>query len=192
MGERGPYAKGLAKREEILDVAIELYARTGYDRLSVREIAREAGLSQAGLLYHFANKEELFLEVLRRRDAATAAPDERDRSHSAERLRRVVRENPADPNLMRLFVSMSAEGAQTDSATRGWFTDRYARLLGRIADDVREHQERGEMRDDIDAADIASLLIAAADGLQIQWLLDPDHVDMSARFERLWGMLSTP
>ncbi len=38
---------------------------------------------------------------------------------------------------------------------------------------------------DLDAEVVASLLIAAADGLQIQWLLDPDSVDMGARLEQM-------
>jgi hypothetical protein len=36
---------------------------------------------------------------------------------------------------------------------------------------------------------VASLLIAAADGLQVQWLLDPDNVDMGERIDQLWRAL---
>ena len=50
MSPRGPYAKGVAKREEILGVALDLFARDGYDKTSFREVARATGLSQAGLL----------------------------------------------------------------------------------------------------------------------------------------------
>ena len=66
MTARGPYAKGEAKRAEVVNVALELFSRKGYDRTSFREVARLAGLSQAGLLHHFRTKEELFVEVLRR------------------------------------------------------------------------------------------------------------------------------
>jgi AcrR family transcriptional regulator len=59
----------LPQRSEILDVALDLFSRNGYDRTSVREIARRVDLSQAGLLHYFNSKEELFTEVLRRRDA---------------------------------------------------------------------------------------------------------------------------
>ncbi|HEY3410873.1 MAG TPA: helix-turn-helix domain-containing protein, partial [Propionicimonas sp.] len=54
MAARGPYAKGLAKRDEILEVALAHFAERGYDRASVREVARLAGLTQAGLLHHFS------------------------------------------------------------------------------------------------------------------------------------------
>jgi AcrR family transcriptional regulator len=189
MTARGQYAKGLAKRDEILDVALELFARKGYDRVSVREIAREAGLSQAGLLHHFSTKEELFLEVLRRRDDRDGDPVEHRHVHSVEHLIGAVRHNASEPGLVRLFVSMSAESADPTSAVRNWFEGRYQWLLAEVARDVRDHQARGELRPDLDADDVASLLVAAADGLQLQWLLDPSSVDMGERLSRLWGVM---
>ena len=46
MADRGSYAKGRAKRDEIVEVALDLFGQKGYDRTSVREIARLTGLSQ--------------------------------------------------------------------------------------------------------------------------------------------------
>ncbi len=189
MTARGQYAKGLAKREEILDLALELFARKGYDRVSVREIAREAGLSQAGLLHHFSTKEELFLEVLRRRDDRDGDPVQHRHHHSVEHLISAVTHNAGEPGLVRLFVSMSAESAVSTSEVRDWFEGRYEWLLDEVARDVRDHQARGEIRSDLDAEDVASILVAAADGLQLQWLLNPDHVNMGERLSKLWEVI---
>ena len=189
MTGRGQYAKGLAKRDEILDVALDLFAQKGYDRVSVREIAREAGLSQAGLLHHFSTKEELFLDVLRRRDDRDGDRVDHPHIHSVEHLIRTVRRNASEPGLVRLFVSMSAESADPTSDVRGWFEGRYDWLLDEVAGDVRDHQERGEIRPDLDADDVASILIAAADGLQLQWLLNPEHVEMGERLSKLWALI---
>ncbi|WP_435110815.1 TetR family transcriptional regulator [Nocardiopsis synnemataformans] len=68
MARRGSYAKGVAKRGEILDAALTVIGRDGYSRATVREIADAVGLSQNGLLHHFGSKERLFVEVLRHRD----------------------------------------------------------------------------------------------------------------------------
>lgn len=68
MARRGSYAKGIAKREEILDAALDIVARVGYSRTTVRELAQAVGLSQTGLLHYFGTKEQLFVEILRRRD----------------------------------------------------------------------------------------------------------------------------
>ena len=67
-GRRGSYAKGVAKREEILTRALDVIAREGYRGASIKELADAVGLSQAGLLHYFGSKEELFTEILRKRD----------------------------------------------------------------------------------------------------------------------------
>jgi AcrR family transcriptional regulator len=194
MTTRGPYARGLAKREEILTAALEIFARHGYDRTSFREVARATGLSQAGLLHHFNSKEELFVEVLRRRDARNE--DRFDVNHGSpvtvEGLVSVVRHNSEEPGLVRLFVAMSAESTDEDSTSRGFFQERYQHLVADLAEDVRHRQQAGEVAEDLDPSMVASLLLAAADGLQIQWLLDPDGVDMGDRLGALWEAFRRP
>lgn len=190
VGSDGRYAKGTLKRDEILDTALTLFAEQGYDRTSVREIARAVGLSQAGLLHYFASKEELFIEVLRRRDERNERRYDANRGDpvSAEGLVSIVRHNAEEPGLVRLFVALSAESTADDGPARAFFTERYRAIDDSIADDIRERQRHGEIASDLDAGVLASLLVAAADGLQIQWLLDPGTVDMGARLEELWDV----
>ena len=194
MTTRGPYARGLAKREEILTAALEIFARHGYDRTSFREVARATGLSQAGLLHHFNSKEELFIEVLRRRDARNEDRFDvnRGRPVTVEGLVSIVRHNSEEPGLVRLFVAMSAESTDEASSSRGFFQERYQHLVADLAGDVRRRQQDGEVAEGLDPALIASLLLAAADGLQIQWLLDPEGVDMGARLDALWEAFRRP
>src|SRR6478736_945527 len=73
MARRGAYAKGVAKREEILEAALEVIAREGWHGASVKELADAVGLSQAGLLHYFDSKEELFIEIVRKRDEVDMA-----------------------------------------------------------------------------------------------------------------------
>ena len=196
MAVRGPYAKGVAKREEILTVALDLFSQRGYDRTSFREVARATGLSQAGLLHHFTSKEELFVEVLRRRDARNEDRFDANRGQpmTVEGLVSVVQHNADEPGLVRLFVTMSAESTDDDSSAREFFQERYRHLTADLADDVRRQQAAGEIAEDLDPELVASLLLAAADGLQIQWLLDPDGVsthgsDMGDRLALLWDVI---
>lgn len=191
MAPRGRYAKGIAKREEILDAALEIFSRNGYDRTSVREIARATGLSQAGLLHYFTGKEELFTEVLRRRDERNQhLYDPRQGEHvSPDGLVAIVRHNAAEAGLVRLYVSMSAESTDVDSEARAYFVARYDTLRAKLADGLRHQQEEGTFAADLDAEVMASLLVAAVDGLQVQWLLDPHNVDMGERIAQLWQAL---
>ena len=58
--KRGSYAKGLARRQRIVDEAVLVFARSGFTSGSLREVAARVGLTPAGVLHHFATKEELF------------------------------------------------------------------------------------------------------------------------------------
>lgn len=189
MSARGPYAKGIAKREQILQIALDLFAQKGYDRVSVREIARESGLSQAGLLHHFSTKEELFLEVLRRRDDRDGDPVGHRHTHSVEHLIGAVEHNASEPGLVRLFVSMSAESTDESSLAREFFVNRYRWLRDEVATDIRKLQLSGQASETLDPEAVASILIAAADGLQLQWLLEKDTVEMGALMTALWDAL---
>ncbi|SPL92724.1 Transcriptional regulator, TetR family [[Actinomadura] parvosata subsp. kistnae] len=69
---RRGYATGAARRERILATALLEFAEHGYRGASLARIAERAGLSQAGLLHHFRNKELLLIAVLDYRDELDA------------------------------------------------------------------------------------------------------------------------
>src|SRR4051794_18326206 len=54
-------------RERILDVAERLFGERGLDRVSIRDITREAKANLAAINYHFGGKEDLIAAVLERR-----------------------------------------------------------------------------------------------------------------------------
>ena len=51
-------------RDEILDVATDLFIELGYEKTSLREIAERVGVTKAALYYHFESKEEIFRTLL--------------------------------------------------------------------------------------------------------------------------------
>src|SRR5690606_39932151 len=54
-----------------------------------------------------------------------------------------------------------------------FFRDRFARVRNDLAERFAAEQSAGRLRDDVEPADMAALFVAASDGLQIQWLLEP-------------------
>ncbi len=57
---------GARTREQILDVAQELFTRNGYDKTSLRDIAERLQISKAALYYYFERKEEILIALHRR------------------------------------------------------------------------------------------------------------------------------
>lgn len=194
---RGAYAKGIAKREEILRRALDVIAREGYRGASVKELADAVGLSQAGLLHYFGSKEELFAEILRKRDEVDMevyGPGD-DEPVDYERMRelylRIVRHNAEVPGLVELFSRMAVDAADPQHPAHEFFLRRGELLRDAWFGSLRTHQADGTISSTIDPDTLARILQAVADGLQLQWMLDPT-VDMAAIMDALFTALLTP
>ena len=68
---RGEYAKTPERRQQIVDAAVEVFSSVGSHKGSIRDVAKKAGLSQAGLLHHYPSKDHLLEAVLTWRDEET-------------------------------------------------------------------------------------------------------------------------
>ncbi len=62
------------RKEEILDVATDLFAERGYEGASMNDVAERVGMRKASLFYHFATKDALYEAVLDRLVASLQAP----------------------------------------------------------------------------------------------------------------------
>lgn len=113
-----------ATREKILDAAERLFAEHGFAGTSHREITAEAGVNLAAVNYHFGSKEELFLEVVRRR----LEPVNRRRVEmleEAERRSGVARIE----DIARAFVEPVVE-ARSEEGKPGVLPQLMARVVG--------------------------------------------------------------
>ncbi|MBF6328024.1 TetR/AcrR family transcriptional regulator [Nocardia transvalensis] len=191
--------RGDARKERILDVALKTFADNGFRGASIAEIAERCGLSQPGLLHHFPTKAALLTAVLEHRDRLDSdhmALDEELRGADAlRRLTRLVEHNMHVPGLVQLFTVVTSEAVAADHPAHEWAVQRYRTLetwLGRaLADGIAD----GTVRGDVDASAVARQVFAMMDGLQLQWLLDPENVDMTGLFrayiEDLIGRISS-
>jgi AcrR family transcriptional regulator len=67
-----------ARRQQLLERGAELFARHGYERLTMARIAREAGISKALLFHYFPSKQAYFAATLEQAAAELAAATEPD------------------------------------------------------------------------------------------------------------------
>jgi AcrR family transcriptional regulator len=188
---RGAYAKGLARRQEILDAAIEVFAQRGADRTSLRAIAQEVGVTHAALIHHFGSLERLLVEVYkeyaRRLELQTPAPED---VSPVEIMRLSAQRNRRVPGMVQLYTALVASALEDGHPAATIFaSERFVSIRAWLVAQIRARQEDGRIRPDLDAHQVAPLIIAASDGLQIQWLLDPDvdQVGALALLDRLLG-----
>jgi len=183
MPARGSYAKGVAKRDEVLSAALTVFSEKGYLKTSIRDLAEAANLSQSGLLHYFGSKEELLVEILRRRDQQRAAAG----TETIEHFLNVMHENVAVPGLAQLSATLSAAASDETHPAHDFFIARYRALRAQFTEALRQHQANGGLDPALDVEKLAALLIAAADGLQTQWLIE-DTVDMPGCMDYLWDI----
>ncbi|SDZ48011.1 TetR/AcrR family transcriptional regulator [Herbiconiux ginsengi] len=182
MRPNSKYPKGVAKQAELVDVALQVVAEHGYNGATIGEVAEAANLSRAGLLHHFHKKEELFAEVLRRRDdLVTDAWVQQRESPSvdpAEFIANLIRENAKVPGLVQLFARLSAEATDPANPAHEFFADRYQQNKAASSALLADMQSSGRLAATLDPDKFAVILAALQDGLQIRWLYDPS-IDMA-------------
>src|SRR2546427_9464064 len=141
---RGPHT-----RQQILDASLRLFSERGFARTTVRDIARQAGITDAAIYYHFESKQEL-LEAL---------VEERGFLNSLQNLARLQADAPLKETLhwvargainimdqnrdfLRLIIM---EGLGGDEAA----LEQYNRLVGLWEDALtavlRRYQDKGEL-----------------------------------------------
>jgi AcrR family transcriptional regulator len=178
-------ARGIARQEQILDAAFDLFADNGVRHTTITAVADRVGLSEAGVLHHFTSKEELLLAVLHRADASfpdaeafMAAPG--GGLGSLRRLYASAEVLAANPALCRLRVVVGNEALATEGPARQYVKERLDNIRRGFELMLREGVRRGEFRSDIDVRRYATQIIAFTEGIQVQWLLDPEGVDIVA------------
>ncbi|MDT9682846.1 TetR/AcrR family transcriptional regulator [Streptomyces sp. TRM76323] len=181
-------SKGERTRARILDSATELFSRSGFNAVSLRDIAAHAGLTHAGLLHHFPGKEAVLIEVLSRRDRIDAqsvfpgivrpgTPE----PGPGERLRRLVglvARNSGTPGIVGLYAKLSAEATDPGHPAHHYFKERYRVLREEVTVLVEALQAEAGAPARSAPETVARQLLALMDGLQTQWLLEPEAVVM--------------
>lgn len=174
MPRQGVYAKGVARRQEILDRSIEVFAARGSGRTSLRAIAREIGVTHAALSHYFGSLEELLVAVYEESSHHDEESVPADTSPMTMMIES-ARANREVPGLVQLYSSLVATALEDDHPVAHAFAStRFANLRAELGDRIRQQQSDGRMRADVDPLAAAALVIAASDGLQTQWLLDDD------------------
>ncbi|MBV5244917.1 MULTISPECIES: TetR/AcrR family transcriptional regulator [Mycolicibacterium] len=166
------FAKGEDRRQRILAVAERLLARNGWRNTSLAQIAREAGVTPAGLLHHFESKEQLLNAVLDARDADDDAHADRGGDLVTE-LARVPERFERSPELVGTFMVLLAENIAPDAPLHDRLHKRYRDAVDIIEDIITRGQRKGLYRTDFDAASKATEILAFINGMETLWLLDP-------------------
>ncbi len=169
-------------RKKIHDSAMDLFARKGFTRVSVEEICEKVGVSKGTFYYYFKSKDQVLLEEFLKVD-----------SFHQEWIDRLSEKHKSPTGMLEEFTGLSFEymnelgvkilkviyhgeidpvGKKSELATT-------SRPLYMIVEQlVREGQEQGEFRSDVNAPVIAALWVRCYRGVLYEWCLQNGRFDL--------------
>lgn len=175
---KGPAQRGAARREAIIEAALEVFAERGYRAGALGDIAARVGVTAAGILYHFGSKEALLLAVIAERDRLAAESlAQLPRTGGLEVLDHLVELGEAIENekgLAMLHTVLQAESFDAEAPAHGYFLARSQRVRQWLEHLLIEAQREGGVRVDVDCRAKARELVAFMEGAAVLWLLDDE------------------
>jgi TetR/AcrR family acrAB operon transcriptional repressor len=189
-------------RRDLMDVAIDCFAKYGFAATSIDRIAKAAGVTKGALYYHFKDKEELLFEAVKNRVGQferrvvsdLGAVD--DAAAALRQLAQVCFDHATKSNHRRLIVTLMVESFDSNPRLAAEFRDMMHRFREFLRDIVRRGQALGQFRSDVDAAGAAEVYAGALMGAEIQYYQDPNGFDLAATIgtfvEQHVGWLSMP
>jgi AcrR family transcriptional regulator len=165
-------------RGRVLAAAAKVFARRGYHRATVDEIASEAGFTIGALYSNFAGKEELFLALADRQVAqrvaevaamGDAAEGEEPSKDAAERLRAFLERDPDWPLLFYEFWSLSVRNPEL----QGELAKRRDAIRDALAETLERVAKRHGFKLRFPAPVLATAIAASLNGLAFERAADP-------------------
>ncbi|WP_243228971.1 TetR/AcrR family transcriptional regulator [Microbacterium sp. CIAB417] len=176
-----------AKREQILKAAVEIFGNKGSTNGTLADVAEQVGITHAGVLHHFGSKQKLLLEVLAYRDQADVEDlEEKHIPGGPELFLHLVRTafaNEKRPGIVQAYTVLSSESVTDEHPGREYFEERYTTLRREISEAFAELCAQQGVTEPETVAAASAAILAVMDGLQLQWLLHPDVVELGGASE---------
>lgn len=174
--ERGPYQSGLARREAILDAAVDLLAEVGYHGMSLRDVARHVGISHPGVIYHFPSKEALLMSVVQRYETQVGFDldhlEKLDALPVLDTLLEVTSRLNENPMIIEVECMMMVEASSEIHPAHDHYMRRSERLLSVLKRVWSRLQQDGKVAATEDPTHLAEIHAAVYNGIMIHWLYD--------------------
>ena len=173
------------RKNQILDAAMVVFARSGFHEARMDDIVQESGLSKGTLYWYFKSKEEIITAISERLFATDIKSVEsllEAQGTVSERLQQLIRDRVQGLQEMSdvvaiLFefyaVALHQDGVRQCIQT--YFQNFHELLVALIQQGI----DRGEFRP-VNVMAAATALDAVFEGLIVRWLIDPDAVQWAS------------
>jgi AcrR family transcriptional regulator len=183
--------------ENILAAAFTCFSRYGYRRVSLEQIAQEAGVSRAALYLHFTNKEDIFRALSRQvhertQQAAEAAAATSGRVEERiaalldakyVKFYEIIHDSPHVSELLEERNRLCGDVSET-------YRKRFLRTLRGVLEDAERAGELDLAASGVDAGEAAELFVDGAKGLEMSGAAPQNPARYRRRVARLISVLA--
>lgn len=187
--------EALETRHRILDVAERVFSERGVSRTSLADIAKAAGVTRGAIYWHFADKADLFCNMVARVTMPMESPPcQTDHCSAADPLASIrtamiamLRLTSEDPQARRVFHIVFHKCEYVDEMKTVWkrFSEMQAGCLRRIEEGLQAAVALGQLPRNVDTRRAAIGLHALVDGLISNWVMDPDYTPLDLEADHL-------
>jgi TetR/AcrR family acrAB operon transcriptional repressor len=177
-------------RQDLLDAALALFSRKGYESTRLEDIAQSAGVTRGAIYHHFGGKEELFIALL---DDASAISNKAiqqaivEGGSLIEILSRILVYTfnlIEDDTRFRQVMALTLAATNVDELARRKYSEA-KELVGSIGEALARGIESGELRPDLDPNNAARALLAYQNGLALLWFYNRDTFSVKDNAEAM-------
>ncbi len=163
------------RKQRILDAATELLKENGIDDFSVRKIAAKAGLTTGAIYHHYSNKDELLFDVMKHSLQFThriaESAKEENGLHGKLLLQEILTQvagRISKTDQQKLHIILLGDILSKEREIKDKYISNYETIINNVAD---LYEDAFEIENSTNKRAVASLLVAAIDGIAIQQAL---------------------
>lgn len=190
--ERSKQLRGKKTKKKILDVALSLFSKYGYDHVTVEEIVKASGTSKGSFYTHFQSKYEIFLEKFKEIDdfylsfSQSISPE----ASSFEKILTFVDaqmnyiQHELGKDIMRVIYSNALI-----PNPQNYFFDKNRPLNKILRTYVEEGWEKREIKRDVTVEEIVVILTRCMRGSVYDWCMSVDDFDLQQECHKLFTIV---
>jgi len=176
-------------------IAIDCFARYGYQGTSIDRLATAAGVTKGAIYYHFRDKEQLLFEAVQDRigefeqRVVGSVKHVSDPANALAEIARICVHIATKNNLRRFILTLMVEALDTNPRLSEAFRGILRRFRSYLTGIVRLGQDQGVFRRDVDPVLAAQLFAGGVIGAELQHYQDPEQVDLGVAMQGVVNQL---
>jgi len=185
--------KKKTKRKSIIDAAIEVFSRNGFQNSTISEIAQKANVAEGTIYQYFRNKEDLFFSIPIDKTKEFCGELElhlQGIKGSINKVRKFVwyyihhlQANPEYARALMLEMRVNRNFIRTKTY------EAFRPMTHRILEIIEEGQEEGTIRKDVDMYTIRHLILGSLEHIVTRWVLKDEKYDLLAQYDDILKLI---